>query len=543
VEPGESSADRVRSIHSGAYEVDLETGELRRNGLKVPLQDQPFKVLLKLLARPGALVKREELQAEIWGPHPKVDAELGLNTAIKKLRVAFRDTGDNPRFIETLPRRGYRFIAPVRDVAADALLARAASLASIELNSRAPPEAAATASSERSASPSSGLRLLWRRRVAWLATSILLAGGLGGLTAWIQGVGSSTSLARSGARRIETLYRSTPGPDHPGAGIGGYDLKSPQDRAFSFDFDHSSRLDHLVFYRPGAGSFRILQHAGGRFSPIFQGDGVGDYDLKDSADQAFAFDYDHSGKLDHLVLYRRGAGVLRIIENDGQGLFKSVYRPASVDRPAQPGEPPGDADQVFAFDYDHSGRADHLLFYESGRGVLGVWTNLGGRLARIGKPGVQSLLGAPSPSAGEQAFAFDYGHSGKLDHLVVYRPGDGAVAIFRNTNGVFEQVYRGQGLGGYDLKSANDRMLAIDYDGNGRLDHLLLYRPGAGVATILRNSQGVFTPVFQGKGLGGYDLMSPSDQALAFDYDGRGKLDHLLLYRPGMGTVGIVQFR
>jgi DNA-binding winged helix-turn-helix (wHTH) protein len=548
VELGDRAADPVRAIRSGAYEVDLEAGELRRNGLKVPLQDQPFKVLLKLVARPGALVTREELQAELWGPHPNVDAELGLNTAVKKLRVAFRDTADNPRFIETLPKRGYRFIAPVRDVAAEAPLARAASLASIELDGRTAPEVAherprgaAASDPERSTLPSSGMRPFWRRRVAWLAASILLVGGV--LTAWIPTIGSSTFLARAGARRIETVYRSIAEPDGSGAGIGGYDLKSPGDQALSFDYDHSGKLDHLVFYRPGIGFFRIVQHVGGRFSPIYQGGGVGDYDLKVSADRAFAFDYDHSGKLDHLVLFRRGAGVLRILANDGRGLFRSAYRPDSVDRAVPPGEPPVLADQVFAFDYDHSGRADHLLFYQSGQGIVGVWTNVGGQLAQVGERGVQSLVGAPSPIAGEQAFAFDHDHSGKLDHLVVYRPGDGAVAIFRNTNGAFTPVYRGQGLGGYDLKSVNDRMLAVDYDGSGKLDHLLLYRPGAGVAAILRNSQGIFTPVFQGQGLGGYDLMSVSDRALAFDFDGSGKLDHLLLYRPGMGVARIVQFR
>jgi DNA-binding winged helix-turn-helix (wHTH) protein len=113
----EQESPRSRSprvVQCGLYEINLEAGELRKNGLKVRLQEQPFNVLAKLVARPGQLVTREELQEQLWGAHSLVDPELGLNTAIKKLRVAFGDQADNPRFVETIPKRGYRFIAPVR---------------------------------------------------------------------------------------------------------------------------------------------------------------------------------------------------------------------------------------------------------------------------------------------------------------------------------------------------------------------------------------------------------------------------------------------
>jgi hypothetical protein len=89
----------------------------------------------------------------------------------------------------------------------------------------------------------------------------------------------------------------------PGHGIGGYDLKSSADRAFSFDYDHSGKPDHLVLFRPGAGTIFILKDEDGVLNPVYQqgdtGHGIGGYDLKSSADRAFAFDYDHSGKLDH----------------------------------------------------------------------------------------------------------------------------------------------------------------------------------------------------------------------------------------------------
>jgi hypothetical protein len=86
-------------------------------------------------------------------------------------------------------------------------------------------------------------------------------------------------------------------------------------------------------------------------------------------------------------------------------------------------------------------------------------------------------------------------------------------------------------------------MLALDYDGSGKLDHLLLNRPGAGVASIVRNADGTFRPAYQGQGLAGYDIMSIEDRALAFDFHGSGKLDHLVFYRPGTGIARVIHFR
>jgi DNA-binding winged helix-turn-helix (wHTH) protein len=101
------------SVRFGPYEADLTTGELRRDGTRVPLQDKPFQILALLLRRPGELVTREELRAQLWPADTFVDFEHGLNTAVKKLRQALDDSADTPRFVETLPRRGYRFLGPV----------------------------------------------------------------------------------------------------------------------------------------------------------------------------------------------------------------------------------------------------------------------------------------------------------------------------------------------------------------------------------------------------------------------------------------------
>jgi TolB-like protein/DNA-binding winged helix-turn-helix (wHTH) protein len=98
-------------IRFGVFEVDPRSGELRRKGFRVKLQDQPLQILLAVLERPGEVVTRDELRAKLWPADTFVDFEHGLNAAVKRLRDALGDTAENPRYIETLPRRGYRFIA------------------------------------------------------------------------------------------------------------------------------------------------------------------------------------------------------------------------------------------------------------------------------------------------------------------------------------------------------------------------------------------------------------------------------------------------
>lgn len=100
-------------IRFGNFEVDPRGGELRRSGIKVKLSGQPFGVLVALLEKPGQVVTREELQEKLWSQDTFVDFAHGLNKAINKVRDALGDDADNPRFIETIPRRGYRFLAPV----------------------------------------------------------------------------------------------------------------------------------------------------------------------------------------------------------------------------------------------------------------------------------------------------------------------------------------------------------------------------------------------------------------------------------------------
>lgn len=109
-------AIRARRVRFGVFEVDLRSGELRKQGIKQKLQDKPFQVLAALVGSPGDLVTREELRQRLWPDNTFVDFDHLINIAINKLREALDDSAENPRFVETLPRYGYRFLAPVQQL-------------------------------------------------------------------------------------------------------------------------------------------------------------------------------------------------------------------------------------------------------------------------------------------------------------------------------------------------------------------------------------------------------------------------------------------
>lgn len=110
--PEASSTGKV--VRFGVFEVDLVSGELRKNGNRIRLQEQPFQVLAMLLEGRGKMVTREDLRTKLWPADTFVDFDHSLNTAVNKLREALGDAASNPRFVETVARRGYRFIAPMQ---------------------------------------------------------------------------------------------------------------------------------------------------------------------------------------------------------------------------------------------------------------------------------------------------------------------------------------------------------------------------------------------------------------------------------------------
>ena len=100
-------------VRFGPYQMDLRSGDLRRSGVRIVLQHQPLQILQLLLARPGEVVTRDQIQAQLWPDGTFVDFSHSINAAVRRLRRALDDTADTPRFIETLPRRGYRWVAPM----------------------------------------------------------------------------------------------------------------------------------------------------------------------------------------------------------------------------------------------------------------------------------------------------------------------------------------------------------------------------------------------------------------------------------------------
>src|ERR1700733_11006617 len=110
---GAPSGEDSDTVCFGLFELELRTGQLRRNGSRVKLQEQPFQVLAQLLEKPGDVVTREDLRERLWPADTFVDFDHSLNAAVRRLRDTLGDTAENPRFVETVARRGYRFLAPV----------------------------------------------------------------------------------------------------------------------------------------------------------------------------------------------------------------------------------------------------------------------------------------------------------------------------------------------------------------------------------------------------------------------------------------------
>jgi DNA-binding winged helix-turn-helix (wHTH) protein len=106
--------DAYRLLRFGVFELNLDLEEIRKNGTALKLSPQPFKLLALLASRSGQVVTRDEIQNQIWGGDTFVDFEQGVNKCIKQIRTALSDNADNPLYLETIPRRGYRFLAPVR---------------------------------------------------------------------------------------------------------------------------------------------------------------------------------------------------------------------------------------------------------------------------------------------------------------------------------------------------------------------------------------------------------------------------------------------
>lgn len=167
----------------GLFEADLQSGELWKAGKRIKLQSQPFKVLSILLEHPGEIVSREDLQLRLWGKDTIVDFDHSLGTAIKKIREALGDSAENPRFVETLARRGYRFIAPVSRPPVARLVAESDPSGPVSLKEEPTPGVHATSAQHEweLAHSNHGMRRvpLWTLAFAACGIAIAVAASLG----------------------------------------------------------------------------------------------------------------------------------------------------------------------------------------------------------------------------------------------------------------------------------------------------------------------------------------------------------------------------
>jgi len=187
-----------RNFRFGPYELSERDGELRKNGVRIKIQEQPFRVLLELVANPGKVISREELQQKLWPADTFVDFDVGLNNAIRKLRQALNDDADHPHYIETLAKRGYRFVASVTQAGGASQQAGE----SIEVSTATP--AAGTASSSGSDLTVAAGRRMWLWLFLAIVATLLL---IGAFLMW-RGKHSTPRLA------IEQRVTSNP-PDAP----------------------------------------------------------------------------------------------------------------------------------------------------------------------------------------------------------------------------------------------------------------------------------------------------------------------------------------
>jgi TolB-like protein/DNA-binding winged helix-turn-helix (wHTH) protein/Tfp pilus assembly protein PilF len=190
------------SARFGPFEAHLRSGELRKHGIRIRLQDQPFQILAALLERPGDLVTREELRARLWPSDTFVDFDHGLNTAINKLREALGDSAETPRYIETLARRGYRFIAPVEETPSAVATADPAQ-PEIILPDPAPPGVVVDVREVKPSRPFQKRR--WVVTISFLTTAVLAVVVIGFQYQRMSGPETSVTALSGAPTRIESL--------------------------------------------------------------------------------------------------------------------------------------------------------------------------------------------------------------------------------------------------------------------------------------------------------------------------------------------------
>ena len=355
-----------------------------------------------------------------------------------------------------------------------------------------------------------------------------------GLLLYRPGQGAISVIRSSGTGTFDSIYNVGDNGSLAPNGVAGFDLLSAADRIVALDYNGDKRPD-LFLYRPGGGAAYVGRSNGdGTFTQVYGQSGIIGYDLASTADVALAFDYNGDGKED-LFLYRPGSGAAYVGRSNGDGSFTPVYAQSTGIAGYDLSQP---VDRVIAFDYNGDGRSDLFLYRPGGGSAYVGRSNGDGSFSPV--YGQVGIAGYDLASTADRVLALDYDGDGK-DDLFLYRPGGGAAYVAHsNGDGTFTQVYGQSGIAGYDLQSAADRVLVFDYNGDGK-DDLLLYRPGSGAIYVARsNGDGSFSRVYGQNGLAGFDLTSANDRVLSFDYNANGLAD-LFLYRPGGGLAVVAR--
>lgn len=232
-------------LRFGAFEVDLKTGEVRKHGLKIRLQEQSFQILAMLLERPGEVVTRDQLHDRLWSTNTFVDFDHSLSAAINKLRAALSDSAENPRFVETLPRRGYRFIAPV---------------------SR-PGEHGAVRSPPANISSPQPVQRQWgvlHRRILSSSTALIFLAGAVALGVWF---------GRSRARVSDAPLIAIPLTSYPGHESEPAFSPDGKQVAFCWDGDKQDNVDIYVKLIGTGQALRLTKHPARDCGPSWSPDG------------------------------------------------------------------------------------------------------------------------------------------------------------------------------------------------------------------------------------------------------------------------------
>lgn len=263
------------------------------------------------------------------------------------------------------------------------------------------------------------------------------------------------------------------------------------------------------------------------------------------SDRVVTFDYNGDGNRD-LFLYRPGYGAAWVARSNGDGTFSGVYTQGHLGFGIAGFDLKVKSDRALAFDYNGDGK-DDLFLYRPGQPVVWVARSNGdGTFTKV--YGGYGIAGHAMSSVDDRVLAFDYNGDGK-DDLFIYAPGTGSAWVARsNGDGTFTAVYKqgygGSGIAGHILQDGRDRVLIFDYNADNK-DDLFIYTPGTGSAWVAHsNGDGTFSAVYRegygGRGFAGHGLVDERDRAFAFDYNGDRK-DDIFIYTPGAGCAWVAR--